>query len=391
MKILLANKFYYRRGGDCVYSIELESLLKSAGHEVAFFAMDFAENLESEWSRFWPSEVAFSPKKPGAFVRAFKRPFGDSETVSKFTSLLDAFKPDVLHLNNVHTQLSPVLAEIAHARGVKVVWTLHDYKLVCPAYTCYSHGKVCEDCIGGSKKPCFVKSCVKNKLGSVIAQKEAEAWDCERLEKCVDRYICPSEFMKTKMAQGGFNASKLIPLHNFIDVDKVTHGDVAKEKCYCYVGRLSAEKGVKTLLKAAAQKPQTLYVLGTGPEESDLKAEFGSCSQIKFMGHCGWSTCKEVLLKSKFSVIPSEWYENNPLSVIEALCLGTPVLGANIGGIPELITPGVTGELFESGNVESLSAKIDEMFSNTYSYDAQALCSLYSKECYLKQILEIYG
>ncbi|MCQ2107276.1 MAG: glycosyltransferase [Fibrobacter sp.] len=391
MRILLSNKFYYRRGGDCIYSIELESLLKAAGHEVAFFAMDFPENLSSPWSKYWPREVAFSPKKPGAFIRAFMRPFGDSETVKKFTAMLDEFKPDVLHLNNIHTQLSPVLAEIARARGVKVVWTLHDYKLVCPAYTCYSHGEICEECIGGSKKPCSAKCCVKNKLGSIIAQKEAESWNCARLEKCVDKFVCPSAFMKAKMEQGGFDSSKLIALHNFIDEAKVASAFVEKEDCYCYVGRLSQEKGVRTLLKVAAQKSQTLYVLGTGPLSEELKAEFATCSQIKFMGHCDWNTCKAILLKSKFSVISSEWYENNPLSVIESLSLGTPVLGANIGGIPELIEPGVTGELFKSGDAEDLSKKVDTMFGNSYSYDAAALCKLYSRDNYLKQILDIYG
>lgn len=391
MRILLANKFYYRRGGDCVYSIELESLLKSAGHEVAFFAMDFVENMESSWSKYWPREVAFSPKNPGAFLRAFKRPFGDSETVKKFTTLLDEFKPDVLHLNNIHTQLSPVIAELAHSRGVKVVWTLHDYKLVCPAYTCFCKGVLCEECIGGSKKPCSAKSCVKNKLGSIIAQKEAETWNCARLEKCVDKYVCPSVFMKTKMEQGGFEPSKLIVLHNFIDIGRVFHETVEKEDCYCYVGRLSKEKGVKTLLKAAIQKSQTLYVLGTGPLDAELRAEFASHSQIKFMGHCDWNTCKNILLKSRFSVISSEWYENNPLSVIESLCLGTPVLGANIGGIPELISAGETGELYESGNVDDLSQKIDLMFSRDYDYEADVLCQQYSKVVYLKQILDIYG
>lgn len=391
MKILLANKFYYRRGGDCIYSIELESLLKSAGHEVAFFAMDFAENLDSEWSKFWPSEVAFSPKRPGAFVRAFRRPFGDSETVKKFTALLDEFKPDVLHLNNIHTQLSPIIAEIAHARGIKVVWTLHDYKLVCPAYTCYCKGELCEDCIGGSKKPCAKKGCVKNKLGSVIAQKEAESWNCTRLENCVDTYVCPSSFMKGKMEQGGFDSSKLIPLHNFIDVSKVVHEETPKENCYCYVGRLSKEKGVQTLLKAASTKSQTLYVLGTGPLSDSLKAEFAAYPQIKFMGHCDWNTCKDVLLKSKFSVISSEWFENNPLSVIESLCLGTPVLGSRIGGIPELIECGKTGELYEPGNVTDLSKKIDVMFDRNYSYDVSPLLQKYSKQVYLDQILSIYS
>ena len=391
MRVLLANKFYYRRGGDCVYSIELENLLKSAGHEVAFFSMDYPENLESPWDSYWPSEVAFSPKKPGAFFRAFRRPFGDAETVKKFVALLDSFKPDVLHLNNIHTQLSPVIAEIAHSRGIKVVWTLHDYKLVCPAYTCYSNGEVCEDCVSGDKKACISKKCLKNNwLASKIAEKEARSWNRERLEKCVDVFICPSRFMKSKMEQGGFDASKLVALHNFVDDSKFVYEKAERENSYCYVGRLSGEKGIETLLNVASKIDTTLNVLGTGPLESKLKAEFAQYKQIRFMGHCDWETGKSMLLKSKFSVVPSEWYENNPFSVIEPLCLGTPVLGADIGGIPELIEPGMSGELFENGNEEDLEAKVRMMLERSYSFDVEPLRKHFSKDGYLEQLMVIY-
>ena len=391
MRVLLANKFYYRRGGDCVYAIELENLLKSAGHEVAFFSMTYPENLESPWNSYWPSEVAFSPKKPAAFFKAFRRPFGDAETVKKFTALLDDFKPDVLHLNNIHTQLSPVIAEIAHARGIKVVWTLHDYKLVCPAYTCYSSGKVCEECIGGDKGTCTSKKCLKNNwLASKIAEKEAVTWNRERLEKCVDTFVCPSRFMKSKMEQGGFDASKLVALHNFVDDSKFAHEKVKRENCYCYVGRLSAEKGVETLLNVASKIETPLYVLGTGPLEEDLKAKYAQSAQIHFMGHCDWEGCKSVFLKSKFSVVPSEWYENNPFSVIEPLCLGTPVLGAAIGGIPELIEPGKTGELFEMGNAADLEEKIRLMLDREYDIDVAPIREHFSKNHYLEQMMSVY-
>ena len=392
MRVLLANKFYYRRGGDCVYSIELENLLKTAGHEVAFLAMDYPENMDSSWKNFWPSEVAFTPKKLVAFFKAFKRPFGDGETVKKFTALLDEFKPNVLHLNNVHTQLSPMLAEIAHARGIKVVWTLHDYKLVCPAYTCLSNGKVCEDCFAGDKRNCTAKKCLKNNwLASKIAEREAVAWNRERLEKCVDTFICPSRFMKAKMEQGGFDSQKLVAFHNFIDESKFVYDSVAREKSYCFVGRLSSEKGVETLLQVASKIDVPLYVLGSGPLEAELKDRFASVPQICFMGHCDWDTCKLVLLKSKFSVVPSEWYENNPFSVIEPLCLGTPVLGANIGGIPELIEMGKTGELFEPGNAVDLEAKIRLMLENDYSFDSAPLRKYFSKDHYLEQMMSVYG
>ena len=132
MKILIANKFYYRRGGDCIYMLNLEQLLKAHGHEVAVFAMEYPENESSKWSRYFPSEVKFKPG-PG-MVEAFMRPFGTSEVKKKFCALLDDYKPDVVHLNNIHSQLSPIISELAHERGIRVIWTIHDRKLLCPRY-----------------------------------------------------------------------------------------------------------------------------------------------------------------------------------------------------------------------------------------------------------------
>ena len=125
MKILLVNKFYYRRGGDCIYTMNLEQLLKSQGHSVAVFSMQYPHNEPSEWSRYWPGNMT----KLDALVR----PFGARQVVCGFNKMLDDFQPDVVHINNIHTQISPVVAEIAHSRGIRVEWTLHDARLVCPS------------------------------------------------------------------------------------------------------------------------------------------------------------------------------------------------------------------------------------------------------------------
>lgn len=392
MKVLIANKFYYRRGGDCSYAMALENLLKKRGYETAFFAMDYPQNINSPWKKYWPAEIGFSPKKPLSMLHAFSRPFGDRETKRNFSALLDDFKPDVVHLNNIHTQLSPVIAELAHRRGIRVVWTLHDYKLLCPAYTLYSKGKPCEDCLNGAEPHCFKKRCVKDSaLASFIAEREARRWNRPLLNDITDAFICPSAFMARKMQEGGFAAEKLHILHNFIDANKLTGEKPAAKMQYCYVGRLSVEKGVDTLLSVAAALPYPLIVLGTGPLENGLRARYKDCANIEFRGQCAWEECKRVLAESKFSVISSEWYENNPLSVIESLSLGTPVLGADIGGIPELIEQGRTGELFESGKAESLASKIRLMFGNSYTFDRTDLMNRFSAEKYQEKLSEIYG
>lgn len=392
MKILLANKFYYRRGGDCIYMLNLEKLLKAHGHEVAVFAMDYPENLDTPWKKYFPKNMSK--------LMAFTRPFGSHEVKSTFKKLLDDFKPDVVHLNNVHTQLSPVMAELAHQRGIKVVWTLHDYKLLCPRYDCLKNGNtICETCFNGDKKACLDNKCMKgSKLASFIGYKEAVTWNRERLEASTDVFICPSQFMADKMVQGGFSKSKMQTLCNFIDVEKCkfssTDGtdytdDVEflpkKEDYYCFIGRLSHEKGAKTLIEAANQLPYKLVIIGGGPLMDELKSV--AHTNIEFVGFKQWDDIKQLVGKARFSVIPSEWYENNPLSVIEAQCLGTPVLGANIGGIPEL-----TDYTFSSGNIADLKTKIEKMWNSELDYqqiasDAQ---HRYDAESYYDKFINIY-
>lgn len=380
MKVLLANKFYYRRGGDCVYTISLEQLLKKHGHEVAVFAMDYPENMDTEWKRYFPKNMSK--------WMAFTRPFGAVEVRRKFNKLLDDFKPDVVHLNNVHTQLSPVLAELAHRRGIRVVWTLHDYKLLCPRYDCLLNGRtVCETCFNGDKKACLDNKCMKgSKLASFIGYREAVVWNRQRLENAADILICPSRFMADKMAQGGFDARKMKVLCNFIDTGKCVKGDYGKGDYYCYIGRLSREKGIGTLIDAANRLPYKVKIIGNGPLANELKAV--AHNHIEFLGHKEWDEIKTLVGLARFSVVPSEWYENNPLSVIESQCLGTPVLGARIGGIPEL-----TDMTFSSGNVADLKAQIEKMWDTPFDYRkmAEEAQRKYNAETYYDNIIKVYS
>jgi glycosyltransferase involved in cell wall biosynthesis len=388
MKILLSNKFYYRRGGDCIYMLNLEHLLKSKKHEVAIFAMQYPENIQTKWNKYFPSEVKFALDL--GMMEAFMRPFGTSEVKNNFTALLDDFCPDIVHLNNIHSQISPLIAEIAHQRGIKVIWTLHDYKLLCPRYDCLRNGEVlCEACFSDKHKVLEYK-CMKNsKLASILSYWEAKMWSKKRLEQYTDIFICPSKFIADKMIQGGFDAKKLKVLCNFIDIGKMKRDEYIKKDYYCYVGRLSHEKGVKTLIEAAKKTDHHLIIIGEGPLMQELKAD--ATDNVEFTGFQKWPNIKEIVGKAKFTVIPSEWYENNPLSVIEAQCLGTPVLGAQIGGIPELIDK-ESGMTFESRNIDDLKNKIEIMWKSTFNYKklAEDSQTKYSAENYYQKLLAIY-
>ena len=392
MKILIANKFYYPRGGDCIYSLQLESLLKNKGHDVAVFTIQHPLNLHNDFQSYFPSQVSYSSRNGKNILEAVLRPFGTKEVKLKFSKLLDDFQPNVVHLNNIHTHLSPVLAEIAYKKRVRVVWTLHDYKLLCPRYDCMRNEVGCQLCF--SNKVHVIKNkCLKNSLfASVLAYFEAKKWSKENLEKYTDVFLCPSEFMKSQMLAGGFDEKKLIVLPNFMsNVDNNPVDIKKREDYYCYIGRISKEKGIETLLKAAQKLPYSLKIAGNGFLFDNLHSRYSS-DKITFLGYLNQMEVKSLIENARFSVIPSECYENNPLSGIESLCLGTPVLGARIGGIPELISEKQNGLLFESGNWEDLTTLIEEMYNSTFNYAtiAQRAQSRYSCENYYTKLIEIY-
>lgn len=360
-------------------------MLKARGHEVAVFAMDYPENLETPWQKYFPSNMSK--------LKAFTRPFGDGETKSKFSALMDDFKPEVVHLNNIHTQISPIIAEIAKNHGARVIWTLHDMKLLCPRYDCMRDGKECKLCFDPQKKiKCFKHSCMKGgKIGSYIGYREAKVWNRERLQRATDVFLCPSQFMADRMIEGGFDRSKLSVLCNFIDISKCNNREgYFKKDYYCFIGRLGEQKGVRTLIEAANQLPYHLVVIGDGPLSEELKRKSGS--NIEFVGYKQWNDIKEIVGHAKFTVLPSEGNENNPLTIIEAKCLGTPVLGSRKGGIPELINEGVDGMTFEAKSVEDLKGKITKMWNTRFDYADIARKSMkrYNAEHYYKEIMKIY-
>lgn len=388
MKILLINKFYYPRGGDCTYTLNLERLLKDKGHDVAIFACDYPENSPSEWTKYFPSEVSFSGPVSQK-INAAGRAILGSGVKEKFDMLIREFCPDIVHLNNIHSYLSPVVYEIAEKNNIPVVWTLHDYKLICPSYSCLNKNEICELCFT-DRLSVLKQRCMKNSLpASLIAYLESAYWNPGKLQKNVS-FICPSEFIQRKMKQGGYHQSDSYVLNNFMYTIPTLPIEV-RENTYCYIGRLSHEKGVETLLKAAQGVPNKLYIVGDGPLLDDLQTKYKS-PNIIFKGKLSFDEVSKILSACRFNVVPSEWYENNPFSVIESLCLGTPVLGANIGGVPELIENGKNGLTFESRNVGDLKQKIEEMFSLSFNNEeiaAQAQAR-FDKENYYNELMKIY-
>lgn len=354
------------------------------GQDVAVFSMKYPENKKSQWRCYWPDNMSK--------LEAFSRPFGSEKVKSLFAQLIENFKPDVVHLHNIHTQLSPVIAEIAHERGIRVVWTLHDTKLVCPCYTCMRDGHWCEECFSDKKAVIKHKCMPGGIIGSAIGYFEAKKWNKERLQACTDIFLPPSQFMMDTVVRGGYDAKKMKVLCNFIDVEKVKNPCFEKKDYYVYLGRVNEVKGVRTLCKAASSLPYKLIVIGGGELLPELLNQYKNSPTIEFKGQLEWNDFRPIIEGAKFMVIPSEWSENNPLTVIESQSLGTPVLGARIGGIPELIEDNVSGMTFKSGNVDDLKDKIEMMWNASFDYKsiAENAVKRYSSEAYYEQLLKYY-
>lgn len=395
-KVLIVNKFYYARGGDCVCTLNIERLLKSHGWEVAVFAMKYPENFSSEWEKYFAEEVSFSGSIKNK-IAAAKRLLGFGDIKESFAKILQDFQPEIVHLQNIHSYLSPIIAKMAKESGAKVVWTLHDYKLICPSYACLRDGKPCELCYN-DKINVIKHRCMKGSLvASILGYAEAVRWNRKWLERYTDSFVCPSAFMAQKMKQGGFDSSKLHVICNSVDPIKLnilsSAESSAKEDYYLYVGRLSHEKGVETLLKVAATLPYKLKIAGGGPLFDMFKEQYKHVKHIEFLGHQNAEQVITLLKGAKASVVPSEWYENNPLSVIESLCAGTPVIGANIGGIPELIQENKSGFIFQSGNIDELSECITRAFTHNWDnkeIQRESLVS-FSPEKYFELIQKVYN
>lgn len=394
MKILISNKFYYPRGGSEMYTMELARLLIKGGHEVAIFSMQHPNNLETKFADLFPREVDANKRDFRNIFYSVIRPFGSSDVRRNFRKILRDFNPDLVHLNNIHSQLSPVLALIAFKEKVPVVWTLHDHKLLCPRYDCIRNEQPCELCF--KKKFNVVKyRCMKRSLlASLVAYFEALVWNKRLLEKTVGLFINPSFFLMNNMIKGGFDKAQMEVLPNFVMDEKLCEISLVRSDYYCYIGRLSKEKGVETLLDAASSLPQyNLIVVGTGPQDSELRKKF-DLPNISFVGHKNWGELKSILSQALFSVVPSECYENSPLSLIESLCFGTPVLGSRIGGIPELINEGINGLTFKTGNLEDLRQKIAELHKKSHNLDFTEIARKsrvkFSSEKYYESLIEMY-
>lgn len=369
MRLLHVNKFLYRRGGAEGYMEDLAELQVAAGHEVAFFGMDHPENVHTEWSEHFPAHVELEPMPPGlgAKARGLGRMLWSTSAARGLEEVVTRFQPDVAHLHNVYHQLSPSVLRPLARHGVPTVMTLHDYKLACPSYQFLDHGRPCTACLDGHFRHAVARRCKDGSLlaSSALAAESAlhaatGAW------RPVGAFVCPSAFMATKMGEGGIFPDRLHHVPHFFETDGVPIAARPGEGVL-YAGRLSPEKGIDVLLDAVPALPAGTRALiaGDGPARLDLEARAASRApeRVAFLGRLSRDALHQLIRSVAAVVLPSRWYENQPMIVLEALACGVPVVGTAMGGTPELIDDGVHGRLVPPDDPVALAGALNELLA----------------------------
>ena len=382
MKILLVNKFLYPNGGSETYIFKLGEYLRSIGHEVQYFGMEHEGRCVSNNLDLYTSDMDFHG---GSKIKKLTYPVKtiySTEAKRKITAVLKDFQPDVVHINNFNYQLTPSIIYATdnyrkkHNPNLKIVFTAHDYQLLCPNHMFFDmNGNVCEKCIDRSFINCTKNNCIhSSKAKSIIGTAEATLYKRLKTYKYIDVIICPSKFLKSKMDTNPLFRDKTVAIHNFIEEFDVP--ECKKQDYVLYFGRFSKEKGVNLLIEA---KDINFVCAGKG----DLEEELSSAPNITNLGFKSGYELRELIAKAKCSVYPSIWYENCPYSVMESIMLGTPVIGANLGGLPELIEDGKTGLIFENGNVDELKNAIQKLQND------ESLAERMHKNCLNKSFITV--
>lgn len=363
-RLLSLNNYHYRRGGaDSVFFAQ-DELFRGIGWETAVMAMHHPRNEPSPWTAYFVDELEFGHPY-GLIDKAVmaSKVVYSVEARRKLEQLLQVFQPDIAHAHCIYHHLSPSVLPLLKSRGIPVVMTAHDLKLACPNYKMVVGEHLCERCKGGKFWNAVRHRCVQDSVvvSGLVAFESAVHRLSGIYRKNLDRVIAPSQFMASKLIEWGWPASHIVHIPNFVDCTRFVPATAAGQG-FVYFGRLIRDKGVHAVVKAALASGLPLAVVGTGPDEAELRAlAAGHEQQIVFHGHLQGEALQAVVGGARAAVLASQIYENAPMSILEAYALGKPVIGARIGGIPELIRPQETGLVFESGSVEDLASCMQTM------------------------------
>ncbi|MCX6779060.1 MAG: glycosyltransferase family 4 protein [Candidatus Magasanikbacteria bacterium] len=393
MKILQINKFLYPRGGAETHLFDLAELLKSHGQDVGVFSTQSEKNITTPFNRYFiPYTEMHNQKNWLSKAKTFFNLLYSRTAAKKMEELLKDFHPDVAHLHNIYHHISPSILPVLKKHHIPVIMTLHDYKLISPNYRLFDRGQICECVKGGKFYNCIKHKCVFNEfipsLGATI-EMYVHHW-LKIYENNVNLYIAPSQFLKDKMVEFGQDPKKIIVLPNFINLPS-SPTPPPLGNYLLYTGRLVEEKGLITLLNAAKLMPEV--------EHNALfnKITLEQINNVKLLGYKTGDGWQRELDNARAYVLPSIWYENYPISLLEASVRGKITFASRVGGLPEMIKDGTDGVLFEMSNAEELANKVKSLWNDETKLKQMGemakkrVQEQNNPEKYYQKIMEIYN
>lgn len=402
----MINKYFFIKGGSERYMFELSNILRNHGHEVIPFAMRHERNVATPYQKFFVENIEFNL---GSFRKKLKNSLRIAERVlyslharKRIEALIRRVKPDIAHLHMIEHQISPSILHSLKKFGIPVILTAHQSKMICPNYRLFNWNKMalCEKCLDGCYFHPVIEKCHKDsRVASLLIALESTIHKMMKIyEKNIDIIHVPSRFFQKKFVQGGIPAHKIEQLYYTIRVDDYKPHFSHKNYYVCF-GRLERAKGLMTLLRAIETLPSSqLWIIGDGDYRVELEAYVRQkkLDHVRFLGARYGDELKRLISEAMFVVMPSECYDNSPLVIYESFAMGKPVIGSNIGGIPELIDPEETGLLFEAGSNHELACQISFLLSHpqkikNYGKNARRKAEhIFSPEYHYREILEKY-
>ena len=366
MNILTINKYYYNFGGAENYMFGLSKLLTERGHKVIPFSMRHPMNYKTDYSKYFVDEIDYNNASSTDKIKSGLKSIYSAEARNNLSELLDEQTIDIAHIHNYNFQLTPSILFELKKKNIPIVNTLHDPQIICPHHRLFNYQEmaICEKCNGLKFRSAFLTKCIKNSYSkSFLGLLESYVYHRSKIYEKIDLFISPSSFLKSKIIEFGMKNINIKMIPNFYNEEIVSDNVEYKDEIV-YIGRVSEEKGLATLIKAVRNlKSVKLKIIGDGPVKQQLEKEASTenLSNIEFLGHLSQDEIKSHLQKCLFLVIPSEWYENCPLTILEAMANSKAVLGSRLGGIVDLVEENKTGLLFNAGNEKDLEEKIKYM------------------------------
>ncbi|MEE4561910.1 glycosyltransferase family 4 protein [Paenibacillus polymyxa] len=385
-KVLIIHNFYQQSGGEDKVVEQESAMLRSRGIETEHY---YVHN-DSIQSKGLANMAKLAVEAAWSFPE-FKR----------IKELLLRVKPDVVHVHNFFPVISPSVYHACERLGVPVVQTLHNYRLICPAATFMRGNEVCEKCLHGTLLHSIRHGCYRGSqlqtipVAAMIKFNELiGTWQHK-----VSRYIALTEFARDKFAESGIPLDRIAVKPNFIHHQTVKAKYDPNDRYLLFVGRISAEKGVRNLLQAWSQREDRgglrLVIIGDGPQKAELAAAYLQ-EDIQFLGKQDGDTVLDCMSRAMYVMVPSIWYEGFPMTIVESYSVGTPVLCSRIGALEEIVEDGVTGFHFQHDDLENIKTVIRravayENYAAMRQKVAENYAAHYTEEVNVKQLLAIYS